>query len=193
VTAGRSRWKTIGYAAELALVLVFALIAAPRFPLPKPAVEAPKRTKPPRVIGSDWGNSTPLGDDLKRGRWKSGDRVEDVLASYNGPVSMRKHGEFTTITEPNFTDDGYYQLVAMQGRLKAAYQIPIPYWLLRFSGIDEPPRHSYFDTLTKEERVAHDASYKLALAISYAVSPYGRFSFLKAFVIGPGKLSSFGR
>ena len=143
-----------------------------------------------------WDPPTPLGDDLKRGRWKAGDPVADVLASYK-TIHVTKHGEFTTIAEPNVTDgdlpSGHYQLVAIRGRLKAACQIPIPHWLLRLTKNDVPLSYSYVDTLTKEERIAHDASYKHALAISYATSPRGRFSFLKAFLIGPGKLSSFGR
>ena len=133
---------------------------------------------------------------MQRGRWKVGDRVEDVLARYrhNKTIRVTTHGEFTTIAETKFTDaDGHYQLVAIRGHLKAACEIPISHWSLRYSKIDELPRSSFFDTLTKEERTAHDASYKHALAISYAKSPSGTFAFCKAFLIGPGKLSSFGR
>ena len=43
MTAGRPQWERIGYTAELALVLVFTLIAAPWFLVSKPAVEAPKK------------------------------------------------------------------------------------------------------------------------------------------------------
>jgi hypothetical protein len=144
---------------------------------------------------------TPLRDDLERGRWKAGDAVEDVLARYKPErmVHVRQHGDFTTIHEYRLASYGpiraRYEVVAFNGRLKTAGMKSEP---ARSPYGDQPYAHTYFGSLTKEERLAYVASYvhsrKLDwLTLRWIDTPSGAMWYSKRFLIGPGKISNFGK
>ena len=166
----RSHRKTLALTAG---VLFIALVTAP-LPWPKPVVVDELRAEvAAKPVGKWRPPPTPLGDDLARGRWKAGDSVEDVLASYQQETFVQsiQLGEFTIISEYKFADygpiRGRYEIIAFRGRLKAAGlwrepAVPFDHSFLV---------HEYFNTLTEEEWASYYAKQWASCYAKYASEP----------------------